>query len=100
MAVVPTSRIRRRGAILTSASVARGAQTRPMASATDPRARLYRKGEGMDAKLCFMGHALMENRHGLIVDACVTQADPRPRRGGAPHLHGSVGRQDRLRSAP
>ncbi len=45
------------------------------ASTTDPQARLYRKGEGMEAKLCFMGHALMENRHGLIVDACVTQAD-------------------------
>ena len=29
----------------------------------------------MEAKLCFMGHALMENRNGLIVDACVTQAD-------------------------
>jgi IS5 family transposase len=29
----------------------------------------------MEAKLCFMGHALMENRNGLLVDACVTQAD-------------------------
>src|SRR4051812_128436 len=45
------------------------------ASTTDPDARLYRKGDGMEAKLCFMGHALMENRNGLIVDACVTQAD-------------------------
>ena len=45
------------------------------ASTTDPQARLYRKGDGMEAKLCFMGHALMENRNGLIVDACVTQAD-------------------------
>src|SRR5690349_313969 len=45
------------------------------ASTTDPDARLYRKGEGKEAKLCFMGHALMENRNGLIVDACVTQAD-------------------------
>lgn len=45
------------------------------ASTTDPEARLYRKGDGMEAKLCFMGHALMENRNGLIVDACVTQAD-------------------------
>ncbi len=33
------------------------------ASTTDPDARLYRKGPGMEAKLCFMGHALMENRH-------------------------------------
>lgn len=45
------------------------------ASTTDPEARLYRKGKGREAKLCFMGHALMENRNGLIVDACVTQAD-------------------------
>jgi len=44
-------------------------------STTDPEARLYRKGKGMEAKLCFMGHTLMENRSGLIVDACVTSAD-------------------------
>ena len=43
-------------------------------STTDPQARLYRKGQGKEAKLCFMGHALMENRNGLIVDGCVTQA--------------------------
>ena len=30
---------------------------------------LYRKGPGMEAKLCFIGHGLMENRSGLIVDA-------------------------------
>ena len=33
-------------------------------STTDPEARLYRKGTGKEAKLCFIGHALMENRHG------------------------------------
>jgi transposase len=44
-------------------------------STTDPEARLYRKGAGMEARLCFLGHALMENRSGLIVDACLTQAD-------------------------
>ena len=44
-------------------------------STTDPEARLYRKGQGMEARLCFMGHALMENRNGLIVDACLTGAD-------------------------
>jgi transposase len=43
-------------------------------SRTDPQARLYRKGPGKEAKLCFMGHALMENRSGLIVDACLTEA--------------------------
>jgi len=45
------------------------------ASTTDPEARLYRKGRGKEAKLCFIGHALMENRNGLVVDACLTQAD-------------------------
>ena len=45
------------------------------ASTTDPEARLYRKGKGKEAKLCFMGHALMENRSGLIVETETTQAD-------------------------
>ena len=45
------------------------------ASTTDPEARLYRKGIGKEAKLCFMGHALMENRSGLLVGACLTRAD-------------------------
>ncbi|MBA36067.1 MAG: hypothetical protein CMI14_11670 [Oleispira sp.] len=38
-------------------------------STTDPEARLFRKGKGKEAKLCFMGHLLTENRNGLIVDA-------------------------------
>ncbi len=38
-------------------------------STRDPEARLYRKGAGMEAKLGFIGHTLMENRSGLIVDA-------------------------------
>jgi transposase len=45
------------------------------ASTTDPDAKLYRKGAGKEAKLCFMGHALMENRSGLLVGACLTRAD-------------------------
>jgi transposase len=44
------------------------------ASTTDPDARLYRKGPGREAKLCFVGHVLMENRHGLVVDAELTRA--------------------------
>jgi transposase len=43
-------------------------------SITDPDARLYRKGPGREAKLCFVGHVLMENRHGLVVDAELTRA--------------------------
>ncbi|MDE2486379.1 MAG: IS5 family transposase [Alphaproteobacteria bacterium] len=42
-------------------------------STTDPEARLYKKG-GQPAKLCYIGHALMENRHGLAVDGVLTQA--------------------------
>ena len=45
------------------------------ASTTDPDAKLFRKGRGKEAKLCFMGHALMENRHGLFVDSRVSEAN-------------------------
>lgn len=43
-------------------------------STTDPEARLYKKGDGQPAKLCYMGHALIENRHGLAVSGGVSQA--------------------------
>ena len=56
------------------------------ASSTDPEARLYRKGQGKEAKLCFMGHGLMENRHGLLVDACLTLADGHAERVAALHM--------------
>ena len=44
-------------------------------STTDPDARLFRKGAGKEAKLCHMGHLMTENRHGLIVDARLTEAN-------------------------
>lgn len=44
------------------------------ASTTDPDARLYRKADGRESRLCFMGHVLMENRNGLAVDAALTHA--------------------------
>jgi len=44
------------------------------ASTSDPDARLSRKGTGREAKLAYTGHLLMENRHGLVVDARLTQA--------------------------
>jgi transposase len=44
------------------------------ASTTDPDSRLYRKAAGREAKLCYMGHATMENRHGLAVAGQVTVA--------------------------
>jgi transposase len=56
------------------------------ASTTDPDARLYRKGQGKEAKLCFMGQGLMENRHGLLVDACLTLADGHAERVAALHM--------------
>ena len=45
------------------------------ASTTDPDARLYRKSNNAEARLAYLGHLLMENRHGLIVDAQATVAD-------------------------
>jgi hypothetical protein len=44
------------------------------ASTTDPEARLYKKAAGQEAKLCFLGHVLMENRHGLVVNTRLTPA--------------------------
>jgi transposase len=44
------------------------------ASTTDPDAKLYRKADGRESRLCFMGHVLMENRNGLAVDATLTHA--------------------------
>jgi len=44
-------------------------------STTDPDSRLYRKAAGRESKLCYMGHATMENRHGLAVAGMVTRAD-------------------------
>lgn len=53
------------------------------ASTTDPEAKLYRKGSGKEAKLAFMGHALMENRNGLLVDFRITEANGRAERDAA-----------------
>ena len=44
------------------------------ASKTDPDARLYRKSKGTEAKLAYLGHVLMDNRHGLVVQARATRA--------------------------
>jgi transposase len=46
-------------------------------STTDSEARLARKGPGKEAKLSYAGHVLMENRNGIAVNGCVTQADGR-----------------------
>jgi transposase len=56
------------------------------ASTTDPEARMYRKGKGKETKLCYMGHVLMENRNGLVVDACTTLATGKAEREAAVEL--------------
>jgi hypothetical protein len=56
------------------------------ASTTDPDARRHRKGPGKAAKLCVMGHALMENRNGLIVGAVAPRASGHAERLAARHL--------------
>lgn len=43
-------------------------------STTDPDARLARKGAGREAKLSYAGHVLLDNRHGLVANVCVTAA--------------------------
>jgi transposase len=53
------------------------------ASVTDPDARLYKKSPGAAAMLCFMGHTLMENRNGLVVQAELTHADGHAERKAA-----------------
>jgi transposase len=55
-------------------------------STTDPEARLLRKGKGKEAKLVFMGHALMENRHGMLVDFHLTEATGTAEREAVPVL--------------
>jgi transposase len=60
------------------------------ASTTDPDARLYRKARGQAAKLCYMGHLLMENRSGLVVDTETTHATGTAEREAAEAMVGDV----------
>jgi len=53
-------------------------------STTDPEARLYKKSKGSEAKLSYLRHVLMENRHGLLVKTCMTLASGTAERD-APH---------------
>jgi transposase len=65
-------------------------------STTDPESRLYRKGQGKEAKLCFMGHVLMENRHGLAVQAALSEANGTAERDTALELAESIPDQSTL----
>ena len=53
------------------------------ASTTDPEARLYRKSNGKEAKLCYLGHATIEHKNGLVVGCTVSQATGRAEREAA-----------------
>jgi len=52
-------------------------------STTDPEAKLYRKSRGREAKLSYLGHVVIDNRHGLAVDATLTEANGRGEREAA-----------------
>src|SRR3989475_11377669 len=60
------------------------------ASTTDPQALLYCKGRRREATLCYQGHVLMENRHGLAVDGCLTPANGYGERAAALEMVGPV----------
>jgi transposase len=66
------------------------------ASTTDPDARLYKKARGKEAKLCYLGHVLMENRHGLVVDTRVTQATGTAEREAALAMAEAIPGQQRV----
>lgn len=56
------------------------------ASTTDPDAKLFKKSAGKEAKMCYQGHAIMENRNGLIVNGTITQASGTAEREAAAEM--------------
>src|SRR3954468_18864088 len=64
---------RARAAMASATSTARKGPMKRMFPRPTPT-RLFRKSQGKEAKLCHMGHIMTENRHGLIVDARLTEA--------------------------
>jgi transposase len=67
------------------------------ASTTDPDSRLYRKSAGQESRLCYMGHAVMENRHGLAVAGMATQADGHAERKASLKMLGKIVRKKKHR---
>jgi transposase len=55
-------------------------------SKSDPESRLYKKSTAGEAKPSYLGHVLMENRHGLVVQACVTQSGRKAEREAAEEM--------------
>lgn len=68
------------------------------ASATDPEAQLMRKGPGKETKLSYMGHVLMENRNGLVVDVMLTQATGKAEREAAVRMLERLPRRKKRRT--
>lgn len=66
-------------------------------SKTDPEARLMRKGRGREAELSHSMHALMDNRHGVILDVAVTEASGTAEREAAKQMLRNVRRRHALR---
>jgi transposase len=66
------------------------------ASTTDPDARLYKKAKGQEAKLGYLGHVMMENRNGLIVDTRLTQATGTAEREAAVEMVAELPGQSRV----
>lgn len=52
-------------------------------SKTDPESRFYKKSAAGEAKPSYLGHVVMENRNGLVVKACVTEAGTKQEREAA-----------------
>lgn len=69
------------------------------ASTTDPEAKLFRKGNGREAKLSYCGNVLMENRSGLLVDVDVAPADGYGEREGAARMLARLPRKRRTLGA-
>lgn len=65
-------------------------------STTDPEARLYKKGQGREAKLAYLGHVLTENRNGLVVKACLTEANGFAEREVAVKFAGEISKRRRV----
>lgn len=65
-------------------------------STTDPEARLYRKGKGKEAKLGYLGHVLMDNRHGLPVTGKVTQATGKAEREAGVEMVDEIPGENRI----
>jgi IS5 family transposase len=66
------------------------------ASTTDPQAKLMRHGLGKEAKLCWMGHVLTENRNGLVVATSLTQASGTAEREAAEQMLRQAKKRSRI----